>query len=73
MESGGPPAEGDSNRSTSIRIYTTVLITFTIGIVALRFVVRKWITKIVGWDDWTILLALVNPVPWFTELANVTY
>lgn len=28
--------------------------------VALRFVVRKRITKIVGWDDWTILLAIVK-------------
>lgn len=55
MEAGGPPAEGDPDRSTSIRVYTTILITFTIGIVAL-----KWITKIIGWDDWTILLALVN-------------
>ena len=62
MESGGPPAEGDANQSTSIRIYTTILITFTIVIVALRFVVRKWITKIIGWDDWTILLAIVRPV-----------
>lgn len=60
MESGGPPAEGDSNRSTSIRVYTTILITFTICMVALRFVVRKRITKIVGWDDWTILLAIVK-------------
>lgn len=63
MESGGPPAEGDANQSTSIRIYTTILITFTIVVVALRFAVRKWITKIIGWDDWTILLAIVKPVP----------
>lgn len=63
MKAGGPPAEGDANRSTSIRIYTTILITFTIGIVALRFIVRKWITKIIGWDDWTILFAIVKPVP----------
>lgn len=59
MEAGGPPAEGNANRSTSIRIYTTILITFTIGIVTLRFTVRKWITKMIGWDDWTILLAIV--------------
>lgn len=63
MESGGPPAEGDANQSTSIRIYTAALTSFTIIIVALRFMVRKWITKIIGWDDWTILLALVGRVP----------
>lgn len=73
MESGGPPAEGDANRSTSIRVYTTILITFTIGIVALRFIVRKRITKIIGWDDWTILLALVKRVHSLTELAAVMY
>ena len=61
MEAGGPPAEGDVDRSTSIRIDTTIMITFTISVVALRVVVRKWITKIIGWDDWTILFAIVKP------------
>ena len=61
MESGGPPAEGDIDQSTAIRIYTGTLIAFTILIVLLRFIVRHWITKIIGWDDWTILLALVRP------------
>ena len=71
MEAGGPPAEGDANQSTSIRIYTTILITFTISIVALRFVVRKWITKIIGWDDWTILFAIVEPVPQLWIMATI--
>ena len=60
MALGGPPAEGDVDQSTAIRIYTGTLIAFTIVIVLLRLVVRKWITKIIGWDDWTILLALVG-------------
>ena len=60
MALGGPPAEGDADQSTAIRIYTGTLIAFTILIVLLRFLVRKWITKIIGWDDWTILLALVG-------------
>ena len=60
MALGSPPAEGDANQSTAIRIYTGTLIAFTIVIVLLRFVVRKWITRIIGWDDWTILLALVG-------------
>ena len=59
MALGGPPAEGDADLSTAIRIYTGVLIAFTILVVLLRLLVRKWITKIIGWDDWTILLALV--------------
>ena len=60
MALGGPPAEGDADQSTAIRIYTGTLIAFTILIVLLRLMVRKWITKIIGWDDWTILLALVS-------------
>ena len=60
MTLGGPPAEGDADLSTAIRIYTGILIAFTILIVLLRLMVRKWITKIIGWDDWTILLALVG-------------
>ena len=60
MTLGGPPAEGDADLSTAIRIYTGILIAFIILIVLLRLMVRKWITKIVGWDDWTILLALVG-------------
>ena len=60
MTLGGPPAEGDADLSTAIRIYTGILIAFTIIIVLLRLMVRKWITKIIGWDDWTILLALVR-------------
>ena len=60
MALGRPPAEGDVNKSAAIRIYTGVLISFTILTVALRFIVRKLVTKIIGWDDWTILLALVG-------------
>ena len=58
MALGGPPAEGDVNKSAAIRIYTGVLISFTVLTVALRFIVRKLVTKIIGWDDWKILLAL---------------
>ena len=60
MALGGPPAEGDADQSTAIKIHTGTLIAFTSLIVLLRLMVRKWITKIIGWDDWTILLALVG-------------
>ncbi|KAL2053771.1 hypothetical protein ABVK25_006076 [Lepraria finkii] len=62
MALSGPPTEGDVNKSAAIRIYTGVLISFTILTVTLRFIVRKWVTKIIGWDDWTILLALLGNV-----------
>jgi len=28
-------------------------------VVAIRFAVRIWISKCLGWDDWTILAAAV--------------
>lgn len=31
--------------------------------VALRFAVRIWTVKAVGWDDWTILFAAVGDTP----------
>lgn len=63
MESAGPPSEGDVNQTTPIRIYIVILIFATILIVTLRFIVRKFITKVIGWDDWTILFALVGLLP----------
>lgn len=59
MNSIGPPPAGDVNKGPGI-IGTLVATTSTcIVVVALRFWVRRRIVKIVGWDDWTILLALV--------------
>lgn len=63
MESEGPPPEGDVNQKTPIIIYIVILIFATILIVTLRFIVRIFITKVIGWDDWTILFALVGPLP----------
>lgn len=60
MESTGPPPEGDVDEKTPILIYVVFLITATIAIVVLRFIVRKFITKTIGWDDWTILFALIR-------------
>ena len=62
MESGGAPPAGDVSQVTSIRVYTVILISATILMVALRFLVRKFITKVIGWDDWTILLAIVTMI-----------
>lgn len=59
MTALGPPPEGDVNQGPGI-IGTLAATTSTcIMIVALRFWVRGRIMKAIGWDDWTILLALV--------------
>ena len=47
------------NQGPGIIATTAVLVGLTIIIVAIRFAVRYWIVKDVGWDDWTILLAMV--------------
>lgn len=60
MDMPQQPFDGDRSRQPGI-IVTTVLVTVLANIVVgLRMVTRKWITKSVGWDDWTIVAALVS-------------
>lgn len=55
-----PPAPGEDNKQPGI-IATTIIVTVVADIfVGLRLIVRKWITKSIGWDDWTIIAAAVR-------------
>lgn len=55
-----PPAPGEENRQPGI-IVTTIIVTVLADIfVGLRLIVRKWVTKSIGWDDWTIIAAAVS-------------
>lgn len=47
------------NQGPGIIATTAILVGLTVIIVAVRFAVRYWIVKDIGWDDWTILLAMV--------------
>lgn len=52
----------DVNQGIGLNVSTIVLLALTAIIVAMRFAVRVWIVKDVGWDDWTILFALVRSI-----------
>ncbi len=55
-----PPALGEENKQPGI-IATTILVTVLADLfVGLRLIVRKWVTKSIGWDDWTIIAAAVS-------------
>lgn len=40
-------------------IFDVVTVSVATIVVALRFAVRIWISKCLGWDDWAILAAAV--------------
>lgn len=60
MEKAIPPLEGNQDKAPAIIIVATILVTLTTLFVLVRFAVRIWIVKAVGWDDWTILFAEVS-------------
>lgn len=64
MNSSPPPLPSvcDVNQGIGLNAATTVLVGLTIIVVAVRFAIRFWIIKDIGWDDWTILFALVRSV-----------
>jgi len=57
----GPPPQGDYNKGAGMIIFDVVTVSVATMVVAIRFVVRIWISKCLGWDDWTILAAAVRP------------
>ena len=69
-----PPASPsicDANQGVRINVANIVLVGLTIIVVAVRFAVRFWIVRDVGWDDWTILLALVRSLLRMKGEANL--
>lgn len=56
------PSVCDVNQGVGLNAATIVTIGLTIVVVAVRFAIRFWIIQKIGWDDWTILLALVRSV-----------
>lgn len=53
------PLDGDQDRSRGLLATTLLVTSLAIILVTLRMMVRIWIVKKVGWDDWTIILAAV--------------
>lgn len=58
------PEVCDINQGIGLNVSTILLVALTAIIVAIRFAVRIFVVKEIGWDDWTILLALVR----FTQM-----
>ena len=60
MDKGPVPSDGDVSMGAGI-LATTIIVTILADtVVALRFIVRKWIVKNIGWDDWCILGAVLG-------------
>lgn len=60
MEKSGPPPYGGLNLGPGLIASTTVLVAVSAVVVALRVATRWWIVKSIGWDDITIVLAIVG-------------
>lgn len=55
-----PPPDGNQNRTGVILAMVIACQTITSTVVGLRMFTRTFLAKCVGWDDWTILAALVS-------------
>ena len=55
-----PPTDGDQNQAAKILTVTGILTSLSIVTVVVRFIARAKGSKHYGWDDWTMLAALVR-------------
>lgn len=69
-----PPPQGYQDASGGI-LATTILVTvIAIVLLILRLATRIWIVKRVGWDDWTILFAVLgHPIGMALVIVQISY
>ena len=60
MDKGPPPPGGDQNKAAKTIAIWAVLTSLSIVIVTVRIIARAVGNKRFGWDDWTMLAALVR-------------
>lgn len=60
----GAPALADVSRAYMVSVPTIVTTVIALILTALRMYVRIRMIKMVDWDDWFNLLAMVSPCPW---------
>lgn len=60
MEKSGPPPYGELNLGPGLIAATSVLVGVSFIVVVLRLATRWYIVKNIGWDDITIVLAIVR-------------
>ena len=53
------PPDGDVNKGPRLIILDSIELSLSVTAVALRLITRKFLSKFVGWDDWTIVIACV--------------
>lgn len=60
MDKGSPPPGGDQSQAAKLIAVWAVLTSLSVVLVTLRFIARAAGSKRYGWDDWTMLAALVR-------------
>ena len=60
MNEGPPPTGGDQDQRAKILTLNGILTGLSIVTVTVRFIARAKGSKHYGWDDWTMLAALVR-------------
>lgn len=61
MDKGLPPPDGDQNKAAATITIWAVLTSLSVVTVTVRFIARGTVgNKRFGWDDWTMLAALVR-------------
>ena len=60
MDKGLPPPDGDQNKAAKTITIWAVLTSLSVATVTVRFIARAVGKKSFGWDDWTMLAALVR-------------
>ena len=55
-----PPSTGNTDFTQGILILTIVPTTASSIVAGLRFATRAWIVKGFGWDDYTMMFAIVR-------------
>ena len=68
----GPPLGGDQSQAAKSITIWAVLLSFSVAIVTVRFIARAKGSKHFGWDDWTMLAALVRSLSTRIQRSSLT-
>lgn len=69
---GPPPPGGDQSQAAKLITIWAVLISLSVVVVTVRFIARAVGRKHIGWDDWTMLAALVSSLLTRTQQFSQT-
>lgn len=72
MDKGPPPPGGDQSQAAKLITIWAVLTSLSVIVVTVRFIARVAGSKHFGWDDWTMLAALVRSLLTRTQRLLLT-